>query len=474
MSGSAPVPLTIDPLDSLFWLFDKNPHLKWLECEAQPELNGRRPRIPVAKLLGGGTSINTLMYNTPAPSDFDDWGQPGWTYNALEHLIAKTIRFDIPSSQPPHGLDGPIDVSYGGHTMDWGEEFRFAVEGAIPDIHQLDYITTYTPSAGHSVGRQPKLISSRGIRSNTAHAYIHSSTSPNLHVLTHVQISRIILEQGTATGVEVVNLACIVGGGHQKQVIRARKLVVLCCGTMGSPCVLERSGVGDPTVLKAAGVDLQVDLPGVGAELDDHQLTWGTYHSARQDGHDDYARGVREIHERVDKEWQETGQGIAGSNGFDWGYKVRPNKEEIKAMGPEFERYWEVTGANKPDKPLYSYGKSQKLPSSRQSPSHTSTLLHRGLQLETSSAWRVSTTVSYRLDIADLQTLHHAAGSTSPPLTRTTRPKSTLVFSPILSTSPFMSGTTRSSGRLLVDYHSTEEKWSRRIPSLPQPPPLDS
>ena len=133
-------------------------------------------------------------------------------------------------------------------------------------------------------------------------------------------------------------------------------MVVLCCGTLGSPCVLERSGVGDPAILSLVGVDVKVDLPGVGAEFDDHQLTWGTYHSSKESQFEEYARRDEAVMKAVNEEWEATGQGIAGSNGFDWGYKVRPTPQEIRDMGPIFEKYWKEVGADKPDKPLYSYG----------------------------------------------------------------------------------------------------------------------
>ena len=113
----------------------------------------------------------------------------------------------------------------------------------------------------HIANVKPKLLGVNGIRSSTAESYIHPSTSPNLTVLTQAMVSRVIIENGRAVGVELLG----------KRVL-ARKLVILCCGALGSPTVLERSGVGEPSSLAKAGVDLKVNLPGVGTELDDHQV----------------------------------------------------------------------------------------------------------------------------------------------------------------------------------------------------------
>ncbi|WWD00976.1 hypothetical protein V866_007914 [Kwoniella sp. B9012] len=69
---------------------------------------------------------------------------------------------------------------------------------------------------------------------------------------------------------------------------------------------------------------------------------------------DRYARGDKTVKEPIDEEYERTGKGIAASNGFDFGMKIRPTKEEISSMGPAFEKYWKRIGADKPDKPLYS------------------------------------------------------------------------------------------------------------------------
>ena len=85
----------------------------------------------------------------------------------------------------------------------------------------------------------------------------------------HTTITRVILETGAAKGVEV----CHSKDGQQRRVIKARHLVVMCCGAIGTPVVLERSGIGDSRILRKAGIKPMVDLSGVGKELDDHQVS---------------------------------------------------------------------------------------------------------------------------------------------------------------------------------------------------------
>ncbi|WWC89640.1 uncharacterized protein L201_004565 [Kwoniella dendrophila CBS 6074] len=348
------------PLDSLFWLFQKNPYLKWIDCEPEVELGGRQPRIPVGNILGGGTSINTLMYNTPAASDFDDWNQPGWTYKDLEPLIRKSIKFTSPErpGSSPHSEEGIFEVSRGGHSVSYGDAHAKACRLVLGNAVETDNVTTYRN--GHCFGRQPKLITVDGKRSNVADAYLHPTKAKNLIVVTGITIDKVDLTGTRATGVSVIgNIQPAAAFGKSERYARtvtANRLVILTCGTLGTPAVLERSGIGSPEVLNSAGVAVRVDLPGVGHDLDDHQLICPMYRAKEgyYEPFDEYARGVRSVKDPIDAQYDKTGKGVAASNGFDFGMKIRPTKQEIESMGPAFTKYWDRIGVNKPDKPLYS------------------------------------------------------------------------------------------------------------------------
>nr|XP_018998959.1 uncharacterized protein I203_08509 [Kwoniella mangroviensis CBS 8507]OCF62420.1 hypothetical protein I203_08509 [Kwoniella mangroviensis CBS 8507] len=300
------------------------------------------------------------MYNTPAASDFDDWNQPGWSYGDLEPLIRKSIKFLSPEEpgSSPHSDEGVFHVSRGGHSVSYGEEFAKACRLVLGDAKECENITTYR--MGHGFGRQPKLITSDGKRSNVADAYLHPCLAKKLTVVTGVTIDKVIFKGNEAVGVKVIgnNLPSASFGTNEKytKTVKANEMVVLTCGALGSPAVLERSGIGSAEVLKAAGVEVKVDLPGVGHDLDDHQLICPMYRATEgyYEPFDRYARGDKTVKEPVDEEYERTGKGIAASNGFDFGMKIRPTKEEISSMGPAFEKYWKRIGADKPDKPLYS------------------------------------------------------------------------------------------------------------------------
>nr|XP_019042654.1 hypothetical protein I302_09263 [Kwoniella bestiolae CBS 10118]OCF21584.1 hypothetical protein I302_09263 [Kwoniella bestiolae CBS 10118] len=206
----------------------------------------------------------------------------------------------------------------------------------------------------------PKLITSDGKRSNVADAYLHPCRTRNLTVVTGVTIDKVVFEGTRAIGVQVIgnNQPSASFGTREKytKIVKAHRTVILTCGALGSPAVLERSGIGNPDVLRAAGVKVKVDLPGVGHDLDDHQLICPMYRATEgyYEPFDQYARGEKSVKGPIDEEYDRTGKGIAASNGFDFGMKIRPTQEEVTSMGPAFERYWKRIGADKPDKPLYS------------------------------------------------------------------------------------------------------------------------
>lgn len=177
------------------------------------------------------------------------------------------------------------------HEMSWNGAIHSAFSGFMDIPFQRDITDYKVAHAGMSddidlantssrtLGKlrlvpsniQPKMIDANGTRTNTANAYVHRSSSPNLTILTHTTVSKVLIENGEAVGVEVYPSAPG-SGSRSPRVIKARKQVVLSCGALGTPGLLERSGVGAPDVLQKAGVDVKVDLPGVGKGLDDHQV----------------------------------------------------------------------------------------------------------------------------------------------------------------------------------------------------------
>lgn len=189
-------------------------------------------------------------------------------------------------------------------------------------------------------------------------AYIHKklngSDYPNLHILTESKVIRVLLDDDKrAVGVEYTpNTAFkpLIGSvQHPKLTVKARRQVVVSCGACGTPSVLERSGLGDPKYLAKAGVAIEVDLPGVGRDYQDHNLTLWPY------------RTSLEPYETMDAvfRYPEKRQGlidskhnILGWNGVDLSSKLRPTDKDIAALGPEFQAAWDRDFKNAPARPL--------------------------------------------------------------------------------------------------------------------------
>lgn len=335
---------------------------------------GRSCVVPVGGILGGGSSINYMMYTRASASDFDDWDQEGWAFEDLLPLARKMETDHLTSGQDPqlHGSTGPLEVSYGGHQSEIGKQFVAATKSCC-DVPFKDDIQDF--KTGHGLTNWAKWISPKtGRRQDAAHGYVHPvlETQTNLHLLTELKTIRVVLENGHATGVEYClnPFAKAAPNAEQPETVgtihtmKARQLVVVCAGAFGTPMVLERSGIGAKDVLEKAGVDVVVDLPGVGAEYQDHQLTLAAYQvDDEEDTLDDYLRGIPEVHAKVGEQWAKEGKGIVASNFIDAGMKWRPTEAELVEMGsPAFQKLWEECFENAPDKPMMFGGRCKFIP----------------------------------------------------------------------------------------------------------------
>ena len=203
-----------------------------------------------------------------------------------------------------------------------------------------------------------------GRRSDAASAYIHATRAKhqNLHLQCNTKVDRVIVENGVATGVVTVPTKAVGGPDKaQRRTFKARKLIIISCGTLSTPLVLQRSGIGDSKKLKEVGIDTVVDLPGVGLNFQDHYLHFATYRATPEtESFDDFARGDPEVQKRVFDEWMIKGTGPLATNGIEAGVKSRPTKEELDDMKnwptPDFATKggWDYF-KDKPDKPVMHY-----------------------------------------------------------------------------------------------------------------------
>lgn len=216
----------------------------------------------------------------------------------------------------------------------------------VPDIMNLE--------SNNAVCRNLKYTSPDGRRQDSAHQYLHPRLAdgrhPNLHVLLEHQVTRILFEGKRTVGVEFKsNPTHREGCNRGIQVIRAKKMVVVSAGTLGTPQILERSGVGDPGVLARAGVSPVAGVPGVGCNYQDHHLVVYPYKSSLEPGEtlDALYGGRLDIPKLL-----ETNDKILGWTACDVTSKLRPSESDVAALGPAFQAAWDKDFKNKPNRPV--------------------------------------------------------------------------------------------------------------------------
>lgn len=224
-------------------------------------------------------------------------------------------------------------------------------------MKQLGYSEVEDLQDFHSLGvaRLAKYVSPEGKRQDAAHTYLHPKLQdgkhPNLHVLVETQVVRVLFDgDHRASGIEVRSNPATQSQSTIRQ-IKASKLVVLSCGALGSPPVLERSGIGNPQFLHRAGIPLIVDLPGVGHDYQDHTVSIYEYKSSLLA--DKTTDTVWSFRADIPKMLTDNDE-MLGWNGIDISSKIRPTEAEIKSLGPRFEDAWGKSFQNISEKPLVS------------------------------------------------------------------------------------------------------------------------
>ncbi|PWK73903.1 GMC family oxidoreductase N-terminal domain-containing protein [Aminobacter sp. AP02] len=234
--------------------------------------------------LGGSSSINGMLYCRGAPEDYDGWrkfGVRGWDWSDMAPVF-RAIENPQLGATELRGGDGPLQVSVrplagplGKATFEAGASLGLA---RIDDLNgeTREGIGTYAHTVGHD-----------GRRMSAARAFLRPAMKrKNLVVQTGAQVLRILFNEGRATGVELIR-------GAHKEVVRARHEVIVCCGAIQSPQLLQVSGVGPADVLSAAGVDVVAELPAVGKNLAEHLVVALPYRLTGLHGHNRRLRGLR-------------------------------------------------------------------------------------------------------------------------------------------------------------------------------------
>lgn len=231
------------------------------ETQPEPFLDNRRMHCPRGKVLGGSSSINGMVYVRGHAKDFDEWQEHGaneWDYaHCLPYFQrAETWAF---GGDDYRGNQGPLGVNN-------GNEMKNPLYKAFVDAGvQAGYLATddYNGAQQEGFGAMHMTIKD-GVRASTANAYLRPAMSrPNLTVITHALVHHVLLEGKTATGVKYERNGKIID-------VHAAKEVILSAGSVGSPHILQLSGIGEKQTLENANIALKHELPGVGQNLQDH------------------------------------------------------------------------------------------------------------------------------------------------------------------------------------------------------------
>jgi choline dehydrogenase len=238
-----------------------NPKFDWgYEQSPDSSINGRRFTWSAGRMLGGSSSLNGQVYIRGARGDFDRWaelGATGWGWNDVMPYFLRSEHWSGPPSQC-RGAHGPLSVSPMRDRHPLCDTFLAACnQQGLPTLAEYN--------DGHLHGAFLTQATQRdGWRCSTEKAYLRPARArTNLEVLTDAQADRILFRDGRAIGVAVTR------DGHS-ETIEADREVIICCGTLGSPALLMRSGVGPGEYLRERGLDVTHNLPGVGQNLQEH------------------------------------------------------------------------------------------------------------------------------------------------------------------------------------------------------------
>jgi choline dehydrogenase len=257
-----------------------NPRTDWL-YRTQPEagLNGRVLRYPRGKTLGGCSSINGMIYMRGQARDYNGWaattGDDTWSWeNVLPDFKRHENHYRLDAGADPHTGDNARFSDVHGHGGEWRVEKQrlrweileafadAAVQSGVPRTD--DFNTGDNEGVGYFEVNQKS-----GWRWNTSKAFLRPARHrSNLTVWTEARVEKLLLEP-SASGQPRCTGAVLRRDGRSVTV-RARREIILSAGAIGSPLILQRSGIGPTSLLRRHGIEIKVELPGVGENLQDH------------------------------------------------------------------------------------------------------------------------------------------------------------------------------------------------------------
>jgi choline dehydrogenase len=239
-----------------------DPRYNWMyQTEPEPALDERRAFWPRGKVLGGSSSINAMVFVRGQPADYEDWrsgGNPGWGWEDVLPYFRK-LEDHAWGASSYHGAGGPVhihDPSARVHPL-CTTFLEACAEAGIPLTRDFNGSATEGAGLWHVTIRN-------GVRVSSASAYLRPALRRrNLELAIGAHATRVLFSGATATGVQYLRQG-------SRLTATARREVLLSAGAIGSPQLLELSGVGDPELLRRLEIPVVTALPAVGRGLQDH------------------------------------------------------------------------------------------------------------------------------------------------------------------------------------------------------------
>ena len=274
--------------------------------QPEPYLDGRRMDCARGRVLGGSSAINGMVYVRGHPQDFEEWenaGAAGWSYADCLPYFKRAERWMGGGDTYRGGL-GPVDTCN-------GNNMRNPLYKAFIDAGQeAGYGVTDDYNGYRQEGFGPMHMTVRnGERCSTDLAYLEPARRrPNLTIVTNAEVNKLSFSGMRATGV-------LYRRDGQDTVAIAQREVILCAGSIGSPAILQRSGVGPMSALFSAGIPVRHELPGVGENLQDHLEVYFQYRCRQPITINGHLGLLGKF--RIGAQWMLTKTGLGATNHFE-------------------------------------------------------------------------------------------------------------------------------------------------------------
>lgn len=242
---------------TFFKVLEKGRDALFYASEPEQGLNGRPSIVPQGHVLGGGSSVNAMVYIRGSRQDYDTWAQLGcrdWSYDKVLPVF-RDLENNQRLSGEYHGVGGELTVSDRafGHPLSWAF-IRAAQEAGIP------YNEDFNGARQEGVGFY-QTTTNRGRRRSSAEAFLRvAERRANLTVKTGSRVHKVLFDGRKAIGVRL----------EDGTTLAARREVILTAGALATPKILQLSGIGPAGHLREHGIDVVLDLPGVGENYQDH------------------------------------------------------------------------------------------------------------------------------------------------------------------------------------------------------------